>query len=109
MSGWSAQAQQDRSEPAGDVDAVVVGGGPSGLSAARWVARYHRRVVVVDGGEHRADAIETSHGYLGRDPQEPHALLARGGAARSMFGQRGASASPAAAPDPAGWRQELVG
>ena len=31
------------------------------------------------------------------------------GAARSMFGQRGASTSPAAAPDPAGWRQELVG
>lgn len=59
-------------------DAVVVGGGPAGLAAAGWLARYRRRVLVVDGGEHRADRVERSHGYLGRDPQRPTDLLARG-------------------------------
>lgn len=57
---------------------VVVGGGPAGLSAASWLARYRRSVVVVDSGEHRADAVERSHGYLGRDPQVPSELIARG-------------------------------
>jgi thioredoxin reductase len=61
-----------------EVDVVVVGGGPSGLAAASWLARYRRRVLVVDSGEHRADAVERSHGYLGRDPQTPRELLARG-------------------------------
>jgi thioredoxin reductase len=61
-----------------EVDVVVVGGGPSGLAAASWLARYRRRVLVVDSGEHRADQVEHSHGYLGRDPQTPRELLARG-------------------------------
>jgi thioredoxin reductase len=61
-----------------EVDVVVVGGGPSGLAAASWLARYRRRVLVVDSGEHRADRVEHSHGYLGRDPQTPRELLARG-------------------------------
>src|SRR5881628_1008004 len=60
------------------MDVVVVGGGPSGLAAASWLARYRRRVVVLDSGEHRADRVEHSHGYLGRDPQTPRELLARG-------------------------------
>jgi len=61
-----------------ELDAVVVGGGPSGLAAASWLARYRRRVLVVDSGEHRSDRVEHSHGYLGRDPQTPRELLARG-------------------------------
>jgi thioredoxin reductase len=61
-----------------EVDAAVVGGGPSGLAAASWLARYRRRVLVVDSGQHRADRVERSHGYLGRDPQAPGDLLARG-------------------------------
>ena len=61
-----------------EVDAVVVGGGAAGLAAATWIARYRRSVVVVDSSEHRNDAVEISHGYLGRDPQKPADLLARG-------------------------------
>lgn len=61
-----------------EVDAVVVGGGPSGLAAASWLARYRRSVVVVDSGDYRARTVERSHGYLGRDPQTPLDLLARG-------------------------------
>src|SRR3954470_14088956 len=57
-------------------DAVVVGGGAAGLAAATWLGRYRRDTVVVDSGDYRAAAVEVSHGYLGRDPQEPMELLA---------------------------------
>jgi thioredoxin reductase len=52
-------------------DCVVIGGGPAGLAAATWLARYRRDVVVVDSREYRAEAVDSSHGYLGRDPQRP--------------------------------------
>jgi thioredoxin reductase len=61
-----------------EVDAVVVGGGPGGLAAALWLGRYRRSVVVVDSEDYRSAAVERSHGYLGRDPQTPVELLARG-------------------------------
>jgi thioredoxin reductase len=83
-----------------EVDVVVVGGGPSGLAAASWLARYRRRVLVVDSGEHRADQVEHSHGYLGRDPQTPRDLLASGRQevlaypTASMIGDVVESASP---------------
>jgi thioredoxin reductase len=56
-------------------DAIVVGGGPAGLSAATWLARYRRRVLVVDAGEHRNRWVDQSHGYLTRDPAAPAELL----------------------------------
>ncbi len=61
-----------------EVDVVVVGGGPSGLAAALWLARYRRSVVVIDSGEYRSARVERSHGYLGRDPQRPTELLSTG-------------------------------
>jgi thioredoxin reductase len=61
-----------------EVDVVVVGGGPSGLAAAAWIARYRRSVVVVDSGDYRSRMVERSHGYLGRDPQTPLDLISRG-------------------------------
>lgn len=57
-------------------DAVVVGGGPAGLAAATWLARYRARVLVVDAGEHRNRWAEVAHGYLGSDPTSPTELLA---------------------------------
>ena len=56
-------------------DCVVVGGGPAGLSAATWLARYRRDVVIVDSGDYRARSVEQSHGYLARDPQRPLEFL----------------------------------
>jgi thioredoxin reductase len=64
--------------PPAEVDVVVVGGGPAGLAAASWLGRYRRSVVVIDSGDYRARMVERSHGYLGRDPQTPLDLIARG-------------------------------
>lgn len=61
-----------------EVDVVVVGGGPAGLAAASWAARYRRSVVVLDSQDYRNKRVERSHGYLGRDPQAPADLLAKG-------------------------------
>jgi thioredoxin reductase len=58
-------------------DAVVVGGGPAGLAAATWLARYRVRTLVVDAGEHRNRWAAQAHGYLGSDPVAPADLLAR--------------------------------
>jgi thioredoxin reductase len=52
-----------------------VGGGAAGLAAATWLGRYRRDTVVVDSGDYRAASVEISHGYLGRDPQQPMELL----------------------------------
>jgi len=61
-----------------EVDVVVLGGGPSGLAAASWLGRYRRSVVVLDSQEYRSAKVDRSHGYLGRDPQVPLELLAKG-------------------------------
>jgi thioredoxin reductase (NADPH) len=51
--------------PAQPYDVAVVGGGPAGLSAALWLARYLHRVVVVDSGDPRNWETRGINGYLG--------------------------------------------
>jgi thioredoxin reductase len=46
-------------------DAVIVGGGPAGLSAALWLGRYRRKTMVIDGGEPRNEPAWAVHGYPG--------------------------------------------
>lgn len=48
-----------------DVDCLIVGGGPAGLTAAIYLARYRRRITVIDGGNSRAALIPVSHNYPG--------------------------------------------
>jgi thioredoxin reductase len=59
-------------------DAIVVGGGPAGITAATWLARYRRGTLLVDAGEHRNRWVDASHGYFTRDPSSPGDLLAAG-------------------------------
>jgi thioredoxin reductase (NADPH) len=47
------------------VDCLIVGAGPAGLTAAIYLARYRRRIVVVDGGHSRAARIPLSRNYPG--------------------------------------------
>ena len=46
-------------------DALVVGAGPAGLTAAIYLGRYRRRVLVLDGGPPRASWIPESHNTPG--------------------------------------------
>ena len=73
--------------PPDQLDCLVIGAGPAGLTAALYLARFQRRVAVVDGGDSRAAWIPSSHnipffpeGIPGRD------LLARQRAALERYG-----------------------
>src|SRR3954469_15375202 len=59
-------------------DAIVVGGGPAGLSAALMLGRCRRRVLVLDLGQPRNRRSHSLHGYLTRDGIAPAEFIARG-------------------------------
>ncbi|MFG2308041.1 NAD(P)/FAD-dependent oxidoreductase [Streptomyces sp. NPDC048566] len=59
-------------------DALVVGGGAAGLSAALVLGRARRRALVVDAGEPRNAPAAHLQGYLTRDGMPPAAFLAAG-------------------------------
>ena len=58
-------------------DVAVVGGGPAGLSAALWSARYRRSVLLIDGGRPRNRSTAETHGYLCLDGAPPARLIER--------------------------------
>ncbi|HEX8362708.1 MAG TPA: NAD(P)/FAD-dependent oxidoreductase [Longimicrobium sp.] len=57
-------------------DAVVVGGGPAGLSAALTLGRGRWRVAVIDAGEPRNAPAAAAHNLFTRDGTPPLELLA---------------------------------
>lgn len=47
------------------IDCLIIGAGPAGLTAAIYLARFNRNVVVADGGPSRASYIPVCHNYPG--------------------------------------------
>ncbi len=47
------------------LDCLIVGGGPAGLTAAIYLARFHLDILVVDGGKSRASWIPCTHNHAG--------------------------------------------
>ena len=85
---WPLRPKDDGMQTnGGELDCLIVGAGPAGLTAALYLARFKRRFVVVDSGSPRASWIPTSHnmpvfaeGISGRD------LLARQRAHAERYG-----------------------
>jgi thioredoxin reductase (NADPH) len=48
-----------------DVDCLIVGAGPAGLTAAIYLARYRRNFLLADAGSSRASLIPCTHNYPG--------------------------------------------
>lgn len=46
-------------------DCVIIGGGPAGLSAAIYLARFRRSIKIIDAGNSRASQIPLSRNYPG--------------------------------------------
>jgi thioredoxin reductase (NADPH) len=71
------------------LDALIVGGGPGGLVAASYLARFRREVVLVDAGAARASLIPISHNCPGfPEGIAGDALLARLRAQARRYGAR---------------------
>lgn len=71
--------------PSSPWDAIVIGGGAAGLSAALLLGRARRRTLVVDAGEPRNRFAAHMHGVLGNE-DSPLDLVRRGRAEAGAYG-----------------------
>ena len=70
------------------VDAIIVGGGVAGLSAAVALGRSRRSVAIVDAGDPRNAPAAHSHNYLTRDGESPLELVRLGRIEAEHYGVR---------------------
>ncbi|MCJ0892458.1 MULTISPECIES: NAD(P)/FAD-dependent oxidoreductase [unclassified Rhodococcus (in: high G+C Gram-positive bacteria)] len=70
------------------VDAIIVGGGVAGLSAAVALGRSRRSVVIIDAGDPRNAPAAHSHNYLTRDGASPLELVRLGRDEARHYGAR---------------------
>lgn len=85
------------------LDSLIVGGGPAGMTAAIYLARFRRRFELIDGGASRASWVPVSHNHAGfPDGINGNVLLERMAAQALRYGaaiRRGQVDAIAAAPD----------
>src|SRR4029078_1674328 len=67
-------------------DVAIVGGGPAGLTAALWLARYLHSVVLIDSGDPRNWETRGINGFLGSQGIRSPDLRAKGRADAEKFG-----------------------
>ncbi|MEM1242319.1 MAG: NAD(P)/FAD-dependent oxidoreductase [Cyanobacteria bacterium P01_H01_bin.26] len=65
-------------------DAIVVGGGMGGLSAAIYLARYGLKCLVIEKGRGRSIWMQETRNYLGLDPHTPGRDILYHGAKQSL-------------------------
>lgn len=71
------------------LDCLVIGGGPAGLTAGIYLARFHLNVAVVDEGNSRALQIACTHNHAGfPDGVSGRELLARMRLQATKYGSR---------------------
>ena len=78
MTGMDRSLTDHAAQPASDVeyDCIVVGGGPAGLSAALYLGRLRRSVLVIDDEHGRSTWHQVNRNYLGF-PSGVHATSLR--------------------------------
>jgi thioredoxin reductase (NADPH) len=68
-------------------DCLIIGGGPAGLTAAIYLARFHLSLKVVDAGKSRASLIPCTHNHAGYpDGISGEELIARMTAQAQKYG-----------------------
>ncbi|MEY9970710.1 thioredoxin reductase [Lysinibacillus sp. RC46] len=56
------------------LDCIIIGGGPSGLSACLTLGRARRNIALFDDGMNRNRVTQSSHGFITRDGIKPQAF-----------------------------------
>lgn len=62
----------------GVFDCIIIGGGPSGLSATLTLGRARRKIALFDDGTNRNRVTQQSHGFITRDGITPQELKEMG-------------------------------
>lgn len=62
-------------EPESDYEAIVIGAGMAGMTAALWLGRFRRRTLLLSAGPSRNAAAHALHGYPGFDGAPPSRLM----------------------------------